>query len=114
MGLDFRGSEARWSYGGFNRFRKKLAEKIGINLDDMAGFVEAGKSWAGIDDGIVPLLNHSDCDGELTPDECKQVAPRLRELVSDFPSDDYDKQKAALLADDMEKLAAQGKPLIFT
>lgn len=112
MGLDFSHCDAHWSYSGFHRFRCKLAKEIGIDLDSMKGF--GGKiSWDKIKDPIKPLLNHSDCDGELTSEECREVAPRLRELVKDWPDDDYDKQKALELADGMEFAAIMNENLEF-
>ena len=60
--------------------------------------------WDGNDkDDIIPLLNHSDCDDELTISECKQIAPRLRELVEKWDDEDYDKQRALMLADGMDE-----------
>lgn len=109
MGLDFSHTEAHWGYIGFNFFRTKLAAEAGIALHCMDGFAadmlgrtyakvrisgedENGNmgpigfqpviKWSAVNDDIVPLLNHSDCDGELSPEECLKVAPRLRELVS--------------------------------
>ncbi|MCL1700756.1 hypothetical protein [Lysinibacillus sp. Bpr_S20] len=82
MGLDFSHGEAHWSYGGFNNFRRRLASKIGMNLDGMVGF-GGNIPFHIYQDNIIPLLNHSDCEDELTIEECKQVAPRLRELVSE-------------------------------
>jgi len=118
MGLDFDKSDAQWSYGGFNRFRKMLAETVGIDLEKMEGFGSPpykGISWDGIDDEIIPLLNHSDCEGELTAQECKQVAPRLREIASQWEDGAYnhDKVNALILADSMAKCAQDGEPLIF-
>jgi hypothetical protein len=122
MGLDFDKSDAHWSYSGFHRFRRKLAATIGITLDAMEGFEDPdwlnpggrrGYSWDKINDPIVPLLYHSDCDGELLPSECASIAPRLRELVSFWDDDDYDKQQAILLADSMDECVLSGTPLIF-
>ena len=117
MGLDFNRSEASWSYGGFHEFRKALAAEINIDLETMEGFADNGKPWAEIDDPIVPFLNHSDSDGELAPEECHQVAPRLRELVAGWPDDTsargYDKESALVLADDMETCAEEETPLGF-
>jgi hypothetical protein len=58
-----------------------------------------------LDDAIVPLLNHSDCDGELTPEECATISPRLRELAAAWPEDDYGREHALRLADDMDLAA---------
>ena len=70
-------------------------------------------SWESIKDDIKPLLDHSDCDGELTPDECRRIAPRLRELVSTWPDDDRDKAKALELANGMDMAANANENLKF-
>ena len=113
MGLNFKQSNAQWSYSGFMSFRERLASEIGLTLREMDGFKDGGNSWDSITDAIKPFLNHSDCDGELSVDEMKLVAPRLRELVADW-EDDHDKENALELASDMEALILSGKPLIFT
>ncbi len=112
MGLDFNGSDARWAYSGFNRFRERLAAIIGIKLREMEGFGGTG-DWNKVKDPIVPFLFHSDCEGELSPEECKTTAPRLKELVSLWSDDDYDKQQALLLVKGMKSCARRKKPLIF-
>ena len=141
MGLDFHseGCEVddtpHWSYSGFMGFRTRLAKLTAIgDLRTMEGFppYEIGedlgviidesvvlRSWDEIDDPIVPLINHSDCDGQLTPEECRTVAPRLRELLEQFEAGDvlnaesYDVQHGLLLAEMMEDCALRGVPLIF-
>ncbi len=70
-------------------------------------------TWDTVYDDVKPLLNHSDCDGELTPDECRKVAPRLRELVNAWSNDDRDKRMALRLADAMEQAAAANENLEF-
>lgn len=123
MGLDFNHGNAHWSYSGFHRFRKRLASALGINLTEMEGFGEMDYEkgtrvcgtvpWDTVNDAIVPLLHHSDCDGDLSPEACAQVAPRLRELVAPWPDDDYDKRNALMLAEAMEQCAAGGVSLEF-
>lgn len=117
MGLGFSHCDAGWAYSGFMRFRIKLAKEIGIELDKMKGFVgfdgKHGKTWDGLTDPIIPLLNHSDCDGDLSPEECKAIAPRLRELVAKWPDTDFDKLSAIELAEGMEVAAAADEPLEF-
>jgi hypothetical protein len=114
MGLDFVGAEARWSYGGFNRFRARLATEIGIELSRMKGFGGV-RPWSTVRDRLKPLLNHSDCDGLITAKQCAKVAPRLREIVSKWKGIEleYDKQQALLLAEGMERCARQSVSLIF-
>lgn len=38
----------------------------------------------------MPLLDHSDCDGELTPEECKQIADGLDDILSKLTKEDDD------------------------
>lgn len=68
-------------------------------------------SWDKCNDPIKPLLNHSDCNGILTPEECLTVAPRLRELISQWAEDDQDKIRALLLAEGMERAAEANENL---
>lgn len=132
MGLDFNHSRdedgrsdccPQWSYGGFNRFRKALAAAEGFDLDQMQGFMTddihggdprpiAGRSWDDVTTDLKPLLNHSDCDGELTPEECAQVFPRLRKIC-DGLDDTYDRQNDLALAECMVTCAAENTPLEF-
>ena len=106
------------------RFRRRLAREIGVCLDAMVGFQSrVGNTsydtsgcpipWSKVHDPIVPLLNHSDCEGELSPEECRVVAPRLRELVSGWPDEDFDKQNALRLAEGMDSADGSGQPLEF-
>jgi len=122
MGLDFRPGKASWSYGGFHRFRVRLAREIDIDLNQMEGFFRpwagqleedfVGYSWESVIDPIKYLLNHSDCDGILIPWECSVVAPRLRELVVEW-EDGYDKTNALMLADAMDQCVKEGIDLEF-
>lgn len=114
MGLAVGG--AHWSYSGFNRFRERLAAEVGVHLMGMEGFRrdgQPGESWSKVKDPIKPLLNHPDCDGEMTPKQCEQVAPRLKELVKDWPDGDYDKEQATILAESMEYCAMEEERLVF-
>jgi hypothetical protein len=124
---------AQWSYSGFKHFRTELAKEAGITLSEMNGFGGA-RSWSKAHDDIVPLLNHSDCDGELSPEDCARVAPRLRQLVASWPDNmgivstpqmvalgykpnfsisSHDKVNAMRLADAMEAAAKDGQKLEF-
>jgi len=74
------------------------------------------RQWADVRDkagDIEPLLNHSDCDGELGPDECSRVAKALRAAVSTWSDDDYDKKNALELAEGMDNAAASRQHLLF-
>jgi hypothetical protein len=113
MGIDFSHCEAHWSYSGFNHARTRLAAAIGFELDEMDGFKSGGISWDKMKDAVKPLLNHSDCDGDLSVKECKQVAPRLREIVSQWDDGDYDRQQFEELARGMDAAVEAGEPLEF-
>ena len=112
MGIDFSRSKAHWSYSGFAGFRRRLALEIEVDLGMMDGF-GGDIPFDSIKDPIEPLLNHSDCDGGLTPNDCSKVAPRLRELVSDWDDDDYDKKHALFLAEGMEEAISEDEIFEF-
>ena len=83
MGLDTSHNAWQGPYSSFNRFRHWLAEKIGINLKEYYGYGgNQNKKLSSIEHKIMPLLNHSDCEGELTPAECKQIAEGIDEILN--------------------------------
>lgn len=93
MGLDFSHCDAHWTYGGFNQFRHRLASKaMGFEVDNIYDHRNI-VSYFRIDP-IYKFLDHSDCDGILTPEEMKTIYPRLDELVDamhlDCTDDNYD------------------------
>lgn len=121
MGIDFRvtGSNMerpRWSYGGFNRFRTRLAKLIGLNLKEMVGFGGVIPFPSPDAEPIVYLLDHSDCDGDMPPDQCRVVAPRLEQLLFQLDvscDDDYDHEQGQRLATLMRDAARLEERLIF-
>lgn len=120
MGLDFSHGSAHWAYSGFMRFWEMLAREEGFELREMQGY-HGDRAWDTVQTDLEPLLNHSDCDGELTPQECAQVAPRLREILAkwkeerthDLADDDYDVYAGLALCDAMEQCAELGEVLEF-
>jgi hypothetical protein len=87
MGLDTTHNCFHGSYGTFNKFRYELAKQIGINLNDYIEYNGNGnKILDNVDHDLIPLLNHSDCDGELTPDECKRIVNGLNEVLNNLDS----------------------------
>lgn len=114
MGLDFNNSEAHWSYGGFAIFRKKLAEKDGIDVWEL-------KEWGGKEEcPDIPMKDfyiHSDCDGELTPQQLEIIVPRFRELLDKLRAEDkedYDVINGYELLRTMEECIKNDESLIFT
>jgi hypothetical protein len=80
MGLDFSHSSAHFSYSGFNSYRNLLSFMVfGIDYDTIP-FDTIVKSR----DTIKYILNHSDCDGSITPKRCAKLAVRLRQLWKDM------------------------------
>ncbi len=120
MGVSIRPGDATWAYGGFMRFRERLAEAEGLTLRDMVGF-GGTKPWEFSNGNPIttlkPLLDHSDSDGYLAAWECEEVLPRLRSIVGSWPDDDehhYDKRQAASLIAGMEHCVNHGCAMVFS
>lgn len=85
MGLDTTHNCWHGPYSIFYRFRKSLAEQIGINLYDYEGYNAGGtKILTDIKHELMPLFNHSDCDGELSVEESKQIVLGLNNVLENF------------------------------
>jgi len=59
------------SYSEFDWWRTELAKKLGLD----SGWIEEKVPFR-------YLLNHSDCDGFLTPRQCKQMIKPMQEFIS--------------------------------
>lgn len=81
MGIDFSHGEAHWAYSGFMRFRSLLAETLGYRTP-LSEMYNSGTHDVMKNEPIWPLINHSDCDGELTVEEMKQILPQLIAIVN--------------------------------
>ncbi len=87
MGLDTTHNCWHGAYSSFNRFRYSLAKQIGIDLDEYAGYgSKDSKDLETIEHDIMPLLNHSDCDGELSVEESKRIEKGLWNILENFDS----------------------------
>jgi len=86
MGLDTTHNCFHGSYSSFNRFRYSLAEQIGINLDDYHGYggKNPTKQPNEIEHDLMPLFNHSDCDGRLTVKESRRIISGLNDVLENF------------------------------
>jgi len=109
MGLDTTHNCWQGSYGSFNQFRYNLAKQIKINLDDYIEYGSGIKTLSDLDDDLIPLLNHSDCEGILTPDECKKIVKGLNDILNNFNPDlvnhdtDYFKKQIIRFRDGCKK-----------
>jgi len=89
MGLDTTHEAWHGPYSSFNQFRYWLANLIGISLNDYIGYNENGtKDLTSINHPLMPLFNHSDCDGKLTSDECKQIAEGIDSALKNTEPDE--------------------------
>ncbi|MEW2435504.1 hypothetical protein AB0952_15210 [Streptomyces caniferus] len=78
---DVSSPDISWSYTGFNKFRKWLAQVEGFSLAEMNGF-GGDRPWSSISSTLVPLLDHPDDDGpDFTPAQCAAMLPRLEAIV---------------------------------
>jgi hypothetical protein len=112
MGLDTTHNAWHGSYSSFNGFRTFIANLIGITLDDMDSY-GGDKSWDNVKDDLKHLLNHSDCDGHITPVKCAKIAKRLRELLKNWPEGSDYRDKAEQFAKGCELAAKKKQQLKF-
>jgi len=90
MGLDTTHDAWHGPYSSFHRWRIEIAKCIGLDLNKMEGF--GGRIQFDQNHKLTPLLSHSDCDGELTPAECKLISEGLTEILPLLHN--YDKENA--------------------
>lgn len=91
MGLDTTHEAFHGSYSGFNDWRKAVASTIGIELEKMSGFQVArwgykegdnAIQWESLDQRpLLELLSHSDCDGEISWENCGPLADDLESIL---------------------------------
>lgn len=112
MGLDFSHSCAHWAYSGFMRFRDKLTETLGYTCS-LRTMYDDGTYMRMKNEPIFPLINHSDCDGELSVEEMQQILPQLKDIIERWEDDDYDKSQALQLIEGMEYAVASNEPMEF-
>lgn len=112
MGLDFSHGNAHWAYSGFMRFRDRLAEALGYtkSLRDM---YDDDTYTCMENEPIYPLINHSDCDGDLTVEEMQQILPQLEDIINRWDDEDYEKDRGLLLIESMKEAINDNEPLEF-
>jgi len=92
MGLDVSHGAFSGAYSSFNRFRQAIAKVTGGSFPphraDADGIVMDDDVWYWGDGfsesthrGLFVLLSHSDCDGEISPEDCVKVADELESLL---------------------------------
>lgn len=84
MGLNTSHGAYNGPYSSFNEYRREVAKIVGINLYNMVGYgwlIE----WGKVTDNVKILLAHSDCNGEISYEDCKLLSDRLKELLIKVP-----------------------------
>ena len=112
MGLDFSHGNAHWSYSGFGHFRSKLVDTLGYTVP-LNTMYEDGTYIRMKNEPIYPLINHSDCDGNLTVEEMQQILPQLEDIVNRWNDDEYDKTRGLQLIESMKEAIDDNEPLEF-
>jgi hypothetical protein len=116
MGLDTSHNAWHGAYRAFMRWRMEIARIVGVPLELMEGFYyysrmnvrilaeydgENAESFLKLVDRNCPikwealkpdplhvLLVHSDCDGQIPPEDCALIADRLEQIIPELPAGD--------------------------
>lgn len=115
MGLDLRVQGYKTdntkigSYSGFGNFRESWAKHLGFNLKEMDGF-GGEKKWT--NEPIQAFFNHSDCEGEISVEDCKEI---LIQAEKDQPllTDEQSKYSMPILINFCKASIKNNKPLEF-
>jgi hypothetical protein len=123
MGLNTSFNAWDGAYSSFGQWRKWLANQIGINLELMEGF--GGQiEWTPYKrKNLYPLLDHSDCDGELTVAQCKRVLKGLEAILKKYPNHEtmnryidengWQVDKVKIFIKGCKKAIAANQPIVF-
>lgn len=112
MGIDFSHGEAHWAYSGFMRFRGMLATSLGY-ARPLHEMYDDGSYVCMEQEAIYPLINHSDCDGDLIVEEMNQILPQLKTIIAEWDDNDFDKQRGLDLIEGMELAVSEGVTFVF-
>lgn len=63
-------------------------------------------------DPLYELLHHSDCDGQIAPENCGPIADSLERLIPKMPTPDM-KDTTKSFVDGLRLAAQMGEPLDF-
>lgn len=129
MGLDTTHDAWHGAYSAFMRFRAELVrEAWGRDIRSLPGYHDSilSPDVATVDyteaersDALYPLIDHSDCEGELSVEVLLPLAARLEELAPRFRGIDGGghlggvEAKALQFAAGCRAAAAAGEPLEF-
>lgn len=80
MGLNCSHDAFDGAYSAFHMFRGAVCVAAG-GVWDNEGRWEISEDIYNANAGLVEFLNHSDCDGEISPEMCVKVADDLEKLL---------------------------------
>jgi len=97
------------SCSGFNDFREIWAKHLGFDLKEMIGF-DGEKEWT--NEPMQFFFNHSDCDGELSVEECVEL---LAQAEKDQPhlTDGQSEYSMPILIEYCKKAIEKNEPIRF-
>lgn len=117
MGLDTTHGAFNGAYSSFNTFRENLAVHFNLVLDNMIGF-GGTSSWSELSDQrLYAFFNHSDCDGSMSVEECKETADAMRDVLAsrEFEDKEYGSlyHRLETFATGCELAVSKNEPLKF-
>lgn len=119
MGLDTTHNAWHGSYGRFARWRRALAEAAGMpDLDTIYGH-QTGNALAYVTfemlkpDDLHLLLDHSDCDGFISPENAEKIANRLEELLDEPVLQEEWREKTEQFIEGARLAASLGEQIQF-
>jgi hypothetical protein len=109
-----------WPYHMFNSFRHRIARSCGLKdvyANTETDMYKTGRYKELGDSPIYPFIEHSDCDGEMGPEECGPVGAYLKVLIEEWlgedPQEIIDIKNGKRLAEAMLKCHEKGETLLF-
>jgi hypothetical protein len=107
MGLDTSYDCFTGAYSSFNRFRARICETAGLgNIYDYLGYGGNKPYPVNQEEPLMILIDHSDCDGEISAEDCKPLQNALIELRKktdpDNPDDEEFRHRLTQFIDGLE------------
>ena len=107
--------KARWSYTGFHRFRKRVAQSLGLTLEIDSDFNWVTQDWIKWDKDWLLFLTHSDCSGIFTFSQCGRISEKLKLVIDTWQPKDlqesYDIEHGMKLVEAMQYCKANKKKI---
>ena len=132
MGLDTTHDCWHGAYSAFTRWRNKLAEVAGYKFYKEGGIDQPLIDWGHITqenlfgqwketpkDPLMVLIAHSDCEGEIFPEQAEPLADRLEALLPLLPDDEAGghignwRAKTQQFIDGLRAAAKEDEPVEF-